>query len=85
MIFSRCSYDTVHTINAKDYTKSQLDVWATGKTDIVVWNKSFLEHNTLVAEDDSLGRFFLYPQNIPDYPWLKAVIYLIEHFGCLWY
>ena len=26
-------YNTVHTINAKDYTKEQLDVWATGQCD----------------------------------------------------
>ena len=24
-------YNTVHTVNAKDYTKEQLDAWATGK------------------------------------------------------
>lgn len=24
-------YNTVHIVNAKDYTKEQLDVWATGK------------------------------------------------------
>lgn len=24
-------YDTVHSINAKDYTEEQLNVWATGK------------------------------------------------------
>lgn len=24
-------YNTVHTVNAKDYTKEQLDVWATGQ------------------------------------------------------
>ncbi len=47
-------YETVHTINAKDYTKSQLDVWATGKIDIVAWDKSFLEHNTLVAEENNI-------------------------------
>ena len=27
-------YNTVHTINAKDYTKEQLDVWATGQADL---------------------------------------------------
>jgi len=26
-------YNTVHTINAKDYTKEQLDVWATGQAE----------------------------------------------------
>lgn len=27
-------YNTVHTVNAKDYTKEQLDVWATGQVDL---------------------------------------------------
>ena len=26
-------YNTVHTVNAKDYTKEQLDVWATGQVE----------------------------------------------------
>ncbi len=43
-------YDTVHCINAMDYTKEQLDVWATGNVDIEAWNRSFLNNNTLVAE-----------------------------------
>ncbi|MEG1968139.1 MAG: GNAT family N-acetyltransferase [Clostridia bacterium] len=47
-------FETVHTINAKDYTKSQLDVWANGKIDIAAWDKSFLEHNTLVAEENNI-------------------------------
>ncbi len=47
-------FETVHTINAKDYTKHQLDVWANGKIDIAAWDKSFSEHNTLVAEDNNI-------------------------------
>ena len=47
-------YGTVHTINAKDYTKSQFDVWATGSVDMSDWDKSFLEHNTLVAEHNNI-------------------------------
>lgn len=43
-------YDTVHTINAKDYTKKQLDVWTI--LDLEKWNQSFQEHNTLVAVKD---------------------------------
>ncbi|MEO3216062.1 MULTISPECIES: hypothetical protein [unclassified Romboutsia] len=35
-------YNTVHFINAKDYTQEQLNVWATGNIDIYKWNKSFL-------------------------------------------
>lgn len=44
-------YNTVHTVNAKDYSKEQLDVWATGQTDLEKWNQSFQEHDTLVAID----------------------------------
>ena len=36
-------YQTVHNINAKDYTKGQLDVWATGNVNLEEWDKSFLE------------------------------------------
>ena len=36
-------YDTVHTINAKDYTKEQLNVWATGQIDFEKWNASLSE------------------------------------------
>ncbi|WP_369283577.1 GNAT family N-acetyltransferase [Oscillibacter sp. GMB15532] len=43
-------FNTVHSINARDYTNPQLNAWATGNVDISVWNKSFLAHNTLVAE-----------------------------------
>lgn len=34
-------YDTVHNVNCKDYTKEQLDVWATGEVNIQQWNTSF--------------------------------------------
>lgn len=36
-------YQTVHNVNAKDYTKEQLDVWATGNVNLNEWDKSFLE------------------------------------------
>lgn len=45
-------YETVHTVNAKDYSKEQLDVWATGDVDLEQWNQSFLEHYTVVAEEE---------------------------------
>lgn len=45
-------YDTVHTVNAKDYTREQLDAWATGTVDLDAWNRSFLKHHTVVAEAD---------------------------------
>lgn len=45
-------YDTVHAVNSKDYSKAQLDVWATGKVDMALWDASFLKHYTLVAKQD---------------------------------
>ena len=47
-------YNTVHTVNAKDYTKEQLDVWATGQADLEKWDKSFREHFTVVAVLDGI-------------------------------
>ena len=44
-------YETVHTVNAADYTPDQLDAWANGKVDVSAWNDSFLAHRTLVAEE----------------------------------
>lgn len=49
---TRLFYDTVHAVNAADYTPQQLDVWATGTVDEDAWNRSFLAHTTLVAEED---------------------------------
>lgn len=42
-------YNTVHTVNAKDYTKEQLNVWATGQVDLEKWNQSLQKHFCLVA------------------------------------
>jgi len=47
-------FNTVHFVNAKNYTKEQLNVWATGKFDIDVWNQSFLNHYTLVAIEKNM-------------------------------
>lgn len=43
-------YDTVHTVNAKDYTQEQLCAWAPGNVDMGQWNQSFLAHTTFIAE-----------------------------------
>ncbi len=45
----RLFYDTVHTVNVRDYTKEQLDAWATGQEDMESWDRSFREHFTVVA------------------------------------
>ena len=47
-------YGTVHTINAKDYSQEQLNVWATDKIDLEVWNKSLSEHYSVVAVENDI-------------------------------
>ena len=47
-------YNTVHTVNAKDYTKEQLDVWATGQVDLTQWDQSLQAHFSLVAIEDGI-------------------------------
>lgn len=42
-------YNTVHTVNARDYTPEQLCAWATGEVDLAEWDRSFQAHHTLVA------------------------------------
>lgn len=34
-------YETVHSLNARDYTEEQLDVWASKDMDFEKWNKVF--------------------------------------------
>lgn len=47
-------YNTVHTVNAKDYTKEQLDVWSTGHLDLAEWNRSFIEHYSIVVVENEI-------------------------------
>ena len=47
-------YDTVHTVNARDYSPEQLAVWATGQEDPIGWDASLSAHRTLVAEEDGV-------------------------------
>lgn len=42
-------YQTVHTVNAGDYTQEQLDAWADGNVDLKAWDRSLREHVSLVA------------------------------------
>lgn len=51
-------YNTVHSVNAKDYTKEQRDAWATGEVDLREWDRSFRERKTVVAvENDEIVGF----------------------------
>ncbi len=42
-------YDTVHTVNAADYTSEQRDAWAPKEQDAAAWNRKLSEHDTLLA------------------------------------
>lgn len=45
-------HETVHTVNARDYSPEQLDAWSDGRIDLSAWNESFLRHHTVVAEEN---------------------------------
>lgn len=47
-------YNTVHTVNAKDYTKEQLDAWAKEQVDLEKWNQSLQDHYSIVAVEDEV-------------------------------
>ncbi len=45
-------YQTIHHVNAKDYSAEQLAVWASGSVDLRKWDQSFREHHTVVAVEN---------------------------------
>lgn len=47
-------YNTVHTVNAKDYTEEQLDAWATGRVDLNKWDQSLREHYSIVVVENEM-------------------------------
>ncbi len=46
----RLFFETVHTVNAADYTKEQLWAWADNKVDHEAWHESFCRHRTVIAQ-----------------------------------
>ena len=51
---SRLFYETVHAVNIKDYTKEQINAWATGRIDLKEWDASFQRHITYVVTENDL-------------------------------
>lgn len=47
-------YQTVHTVNRRDYTEKQLNVWADGNPDMDAWTEKLESHNTIVAVQDEV-------------------------------
>ena len=51
-------YNTIHAVNAEDYTEEQLNVWAAGSADLKRWNESLSANITYVAvKDDVIAGF----------------------------
>ena len=47
-------YNTVHAINRRDYDPAQLDVWAPKEIDFSTWDKSLLQHYSIVCEKEGM-------------------------------
>lgn len=45
-------YETVHTVNAADYTPRQLDAWAPAVPDRGRWQRTLAAHTALVAVEE---------------------------------
>lgn len=54
---SNLFYETVHSVNAKDYTQAQLFAWAKNTSQLLCKNDALLKQFTLVAEigEDIIG------------------------------
>lgn len=48
----RLFYETVHTVNARDYSPEQLAVWAPEKADASRWQQTLSAHQSYVAVED---------------------------------
>lgn len=46
-------YNTVHTINKRDYTDDQIKVWAPENRDLKKWNESFYSRKAIVAVEEN--------------------------------
>lgn len=51
---SELFYETVHTVNAKDYSKEQLFAWAKDKDSLNTRQADLLKQKTLIAEIDGV-------------------------------
>ena len=50
---TRLFFETIHTVNAGDYTPEQLWAWAPGAVDAARWDHTLREHHSLVDLDGS--------------------------------
>lgn len=53
-ILAHLFFETVHHVNAKDYTPAQLNAWAPKTRNLDEWHRSLLAHDTIVATDNDI-------------------------------
>ncbi len=46
-------FNTVHSVNIKDYSQEQVNAWVRKDIDIEVWGESLLKHYSIVAEENN--------------------------------
>ena len=46
--------ETVHTVNAKDYSPEEIKAWTFSKTDFSEWEQSLSEHYSFVAVENGV-------------------------------
>ena len=47
-------YNTIHTINLRDYSSAEVDAWAPKNIDKVAWKHRLSENFTIVAKQDGI-------------------------------
>lgn len=51
-------YNTVHSVNKKDYTTEQLDAWAPADLDFERWNRVLSQNYTIIVEKEGAIKGF---------------------------
>ncbi|RYJ41156.1 GNAT family N-acetyltransferase [Flavobacterium beibuense] len=51
-------YNTVHSVNKKDYTTEQLDAWAPADLDFERWNRILSQNYTIIVEKEGVIKGF---------------------------
>lgn len=47
-------YETIHSVNSKDYTEIQLNAWASRDFDLVKWNNRLSNNYSVIVEKNNI-------------------------------
>jgi putative acetyltransferase len=61
---ARLFYDTVHSVNRKDYSEQEIHAWAPESPDADIWHVRMIQRCTLVAEES--GELIAFAELEPD-------------------